>query len=82
MVIMNGVDWPMLSYYVIYYEKLKKNMQQTDKVALIVYTRVSNRKQRFLFNDYGVSICQYYTHHLVVYNCTLSSNGVPLRTLM
>ncbi len=26
MVIMNGLEWPMLSYYVIYYEKLKKVM--------------------------------------------------------
>ncbi len=24
MVIMNELEWPMLSYYVIYYEKLKK----------------------------------------------------------
>ncbi len=29
MVIMNDVEWPMLSYYVIYYEKLKKVMQKS-----------------------------------------------------
>ncbi len=34
MVIMNDLEWPMLSYFVIYYEKLRKVMQQTEKVAL------------------------------------------------
>ncbi len=34
MVIMNDVEWPMLSYYVIYYEKFRKVMQWTEKVAL------------------------------------------------
>ncbi len=37
MVIMNDLEWPVLSYYVIYYEKFKKVMQQTEKVALIIY---------------------------------------------
>ncbi len=31
--IKNAVEWPMLSYYVIYYEKFKKVMQQTEKEA-------------------------------------------------
>ncbi len=31
MVIMNDLEWPMLSYYVIYYEKFKKVMQRTEK---------------------------------------------------
>ncbi len=34
MVIMNDVEWLMLLYYVIYYEKFKKVMQHTEKVAL------------------------------------------------
>ncbi len=34
MVIMNDLEWPMLSYYVIYYEKFKNVMQQTEKEAL------------------------------------------------
>ncbi len=32
-IIMNDLEWPMLSYYVIYYEKFKKVKQQTEKVA-------------------------------------------------
>ncbi len=35
MVIMNDLEWPLLSYYVIYYEKFKKVMQRTEKEALI-----------------------------------------------
>ncbi len=32
---MNDLEWPMLSYYVIWYEKFKKKvMQWTEKVAL------------------------------------------------
>ncbi len=34
MAIMNDLEWPMLSYYVIYYEKLKKVMQRREKEAL------------------------------------------------
>ncbi len=34
MVIMNDLEWPMLSYYVIYYEK--KVMQRTKKEAYIM----------------------------------------------
>ncbi len=34
MVIMNDLEWPMLSYYVIYYEKFRNVMQRTEKVAL------------------------------------------------
>ncbi len=34
MVIMNDLEWSMLSYYVISYEKFRKVMQQTEKVAL------------------------------------------------
>ncbi len=36
MVIMNDVEWPMGSYYVIYYEKLRKIMQWTEKEVLSV----------------------------------------------
>ncbi len=31
---MNDLDRPMLLYYVIYYQKFKKVMQQTEKEAL------------------------------------------------
>ncbi len=34
MVMMNDLEWPMFSYYVIYYEKFKNVMQQTEKEAL------------------------------------------------
>ncbi len=34
MVIMNDLEWPMLSYYVIYYEKFRKVMKRTEKEAL------------------------------------------------
>ncbi len=34
MVIKNDLEWPMLSYYVIYYEKFRKVMQWTENVAL------------------------------------------------
>ncbi len=33
-VIMNDLEWQMLSYYVFYYEKFKKVMQRTEKEAL------------------------------------------------
>ncbi len=32
---MNDLEWPMLLYCVIYYEKLKNVMQRTEKIALI-----------------------------------------------
>ncbi len=32
---MSDLEWPVPSYYVIYYEKFKKVMQRTEKVALI-----------------------------------------------
>ncbi len=32
----DDLDWPMLSYYVIYYEKFRKVLQRTEKVALTV----------------------------------------------
>ncbi len=35
MVIMNYLEWPMFSYYVIYYEKFRKVMKQTEKEALM-----------------------------------------------
>ncbi len=31
---MNDLEWPMLSYYEIYYEKFRKIMQWTEKEAL------------------------------------------------
>ncbi len=35
MVIMNDLEWPMLSYYVIYYETFRKVMQWTEKETLM-----------------------------------------------
>ncbi len=34
MVTMNDLEWPILSYYVIYYETLKNAVQRTEKEAL------------------------------------------------
>ncbi len=42
MVIVNDLEWPMLSYYVIYYEKFRKSMMQTEKVALIILDQIFN----------------------------------------
>ncbi len=36
MVIMNDLEWAMLSYCIIYYEKFRKIMQRTKTVALII----------------------------------------------
>ncbi len=30
---MNDLEWPVLSYYVIYYEKFKNVMQETENLA-------------------------------------------------
>ncbi len=43
MVIMDDLEWPMLSYYVIYYEKFRKVMQQTEKEALSRLLRQGSR---------------------------------------
>ncbi len=32
---MNDIEWVILSYYVIYYEKFIKGMQWAEKVALM-----------------------------------------------
>ncbi len=42
MVTMNDLEWPMLSYYVIYYETFRKVMQRTEKEALTITTLVLN----------------------------------------
>ncbi len=34
MVIMNELEWQMLSYYVIYYDKFRNVMKWADKLAL------------------------------------------------
>ncbi len=38
MVNMNDLEWAMLLYYVIYYDKFKKVMQQTEKETLKHWT--------------------------------------------
>ncbi len=41
MLIMNDLEWPMLSYYVLYYEKFWKVFQWTEKEALTEKGKVS-----------------------------------------
>ncbi len=48
--VINDLEWPMHSYYVIYYEKLKKIMQQTEKITLIVVSNSLHRQ--FLKKDH------------------------------
>ncbi len=48
MVIMNALEWSMLSYYVIYYEKFRKIMQWTEKEALI-----TNSNHVWVAKDYN-----------------------------
>ncbi len=60
MVIMNDVEWSMLSYYVIYYEKLKKVMQRTEKEAL-VYCNVIAVLQRPWVLDVSVLVTGHWT---------------------
>ncbi len=54
MVIMNDLEWPMLSYYVIYYEKLRKVMHRTDKVALTIYDEQDNIKKIVIKHYLGI----------------------------
>ncbi len=42
MVTMNDLDWPMLSYYVIYYKTFRNVMQRTEKEALILVYIIYN----------------------------------------
>ncbi len=53
MVIMNDLEWQILSYYVIYYEKFRKVMQQTEKVALIYVLLVDTRETTNIPDDYS-----------------------------
>ncbi len=36
MVIMNDLEQPMFSYYVIYFEKFRKVMQRTEKESIFI----------------------------------------------
>ncbi len=36
MLIMNDLEWPIPSYFAVYYEKFKNVMQRAEKVALIL----------------------------------------------
>ncbi len=47
MVIINDLEWPMLSYYVIYYEKFRKVTKRTEKVALTI--KLSHKSNNFMF---------------------------------
>ncbi len=37
MVIMNDLEWPMISYYVIYYEKFNTNMLLNPTLLLAIH---------------------------------------------
>ncbi len=41
--IMNDLEQPMLSYYVIYFEKFRKIMQRTEKEALMEIHEKANQ---------------------------------------
>ncbi len=49
MVIMNDLEWLMLSYYMVYYEKLKRIMQRREKEAWII-TVLHNIKLNLYIN--------------------------------
>ncbi len=44
MVIMNDLEWPMLSYNVIYYETFRKVMKRTEKVTLRLCSKKCNKQ--------------------------------------
>ncbi len=60
MVIINDLELPMLSYYVIYFEKLRKIMQRTEKEALSLDVNVWSIMHRKLatsgLNRGGINI--------------------------
>ncbi len=49
MVIMNDVEWPMISYCVIYYEKFRKVMQRTEKEALMTEVQWEGKGDNYQF---------------------------------
>ncbi len=49
MVIMNDLEWPMLSYYVDYYKKFKEVMQWIEKEALIKYCAKVNQSEIYVW---------------------------------
>ncbi len=53
MVIMNDLEWPMLSYYEIYYEKFRNVMQQPEKdVMLQYYWSLDSMTWQFSFYEF------------------------------
>ncbi len=56
MVIMNNLEWAMLSYYVIYYDKFRKIMQWTEKEAL----NLSLEYKNFHWSALYIHTCQCY----------------------
>ncbi len=47
MMIINDLEQPMLSYYVIYFEKFRKVMQRTEKEA-------STQHYQMMYNETGI----------------------------
>ncbi len=66
MVIMNDLEWSMLSYYVIYLNISEKIMQQTEKGALTSYAHKTNwhRLDRRIY-DKQVLMLDIAGHHSV-----------------
>ncbi len=55
MVIINDLEWPMLSYYGMYYEKFRKILQRIEKEALSIYNlRDSDNPVGFIYNSANV----------------------------
>ncbi len=67
MVIINDIEWPMLSYYVIYYEKFKKVMQQTEKEAF----NCISVKYHFDFDNIWWALAEALMTYMIIHVCDL-----------
>ncbi len=55
----DDLEWPMLSYYVIYCEKFRKVLQQTEKVALKLLVMSPKNKTFFSKESYSIEHCEH-----------------------
>ncbi len=62
-VIMNDLEWPNLSYYAIYYERFRKVMQQTEKVALMYLVKVFYKQYTHLPVKHAYSMIDFHQPH-------------------
>ncbi len=77
MVIMNELEWPMLSYYVISYEKFKKVMQWTENAALsLLHTcaTMEGISTKTEDNIYIISVYHSTESNLFQENCSSNNN--------